>query len=198
MWERTRVSSPFDGPSSSEDDALNYRTSLTNPNRNISFGRRHEDEALEIRKLFMTKSSKEDMDLVYRAYIVGRDALNKILRMNAYRRDQDLRISMSSILVEMKQISHESISQCKNLLSRLLNNLPQQVLDKPNSKLLSPFNFDDTRTFMDYRWLSLSSTILPIRDVIEKESEFFVKKREEEFPPLISSPPSLVYLGCCN
>lgn len=161
MWERSM------GSMSSHPIHRNQlpKTSLTN----MPFKRCNEEEAIELRKLFVTNSrSAEDMDLIYRAYLVGHEKLDKILRMNAPRRNEDLRISLSSIIVQMKDITRESLSACKLSVSRYIKKLPRSVLDIPMDKMISPLR-SVHHTLSDHRCLRFCSTSLPVHEIIMRD-----------------------------
>ena len=146
-------------------------TRITKPKRNMSsFKRRNEEEAIEMKKLFAMKSrNEEEMNILYRAYIVGCDHLDKVLRMNVPRRDEYLRISLPSIIVAMKNLGCESVSGCKMSISKLIRKLPRAVLDMPMDNLVSPLRFDTNHLHDHQRFLSFNSTMLPVQDVIMNE-----------------------------
>jgi hypothetical protein len=135
--------------------------------QNISCRRRNEEEAMELRKLFATNSrSEEDMELLYRAYLVGFEGLDKVLRMNAPRRDMNLKISFSSIIVEMKKISRESVNTCKLSILKLTKKLPP--LNLPTDTMVSPLRSSYDNLLNRRRFLRFTSTVLPVHDIIMK------------------------------
>jgi len=143
---------------------------LTNSTRNMSCRRRKEED-MELRKLFAANARDEvDMELLYRAYIVGYERLDKVLRMNAPRRGVNLKISFSSIVAEMRNIASGSVSACKLSISKLIKKLPSSALDLPPpamDKMISPLRYSYDN-FSKPRFLRLNSTAFPIHDILMK------------------------------
>jgi hypothetical protein len=175
----------------------NPYSQITATSRGMSIRRRNEEETIEMRKLFATNArSEEDMDLIYRAYLVGNERLEKILRMNsAPRRNENLQIFLSSIIVEMKNISHESLSSYKLSISKCIKKLPQS--DLPNDNTISPLR-GAHESFSDHRCLRFSSTRLPVLDIIMKEIVYSEDNGSEDMKSLNSNEDDLLQFTSCE
>ena len=106
--------------------------------------RRRELESLEERRLFGKMRDRCEQDLIHRAYIVGETRLQRILKLNgtkeAVETGEDITISYSSLMMEMKRISTKEINDSIRAGARsiTLKKLPKAVAEMEDSQVLTP------------------------------------------------------------
>jgi len=106
--------------------------------------KRRELEALEERRLFGKIRAPEELDVIHRAYIVGGTMSERILMLNGTREavemGEDVSISFSSLVMEMKHISDQEVEKSirdsyKNIAPK---RLPKAVAEMQELQVLSP------------------------------------------------------------
>ena len=110
----------------------------------IPHKRRRELEALEERRLFEKIRGADEIDLIHRAYIVGGTRSERILMLNGTREaveiGEDVSVSFSSLVMEMKQVSAQDVEKSirdghRNIAPK---RLPKAVAEMQESQVLSP------------------------------------------------------------
>ncbi len=162
--------------------------------KSIPLRKRRELEAMEERRLFGKDRSDAEKDLIHRAYIVGQNKMEQIMRMNAAetKGEYETTISFSSVVTEMKNVKSSDVED--SLKANSKRKLPRSVMEIEEKKLLSPMSDavvvgnahqktkKDPSPHEDL--LNLQSSQLPIQQIIDVERQRIVeadcKKRDRE------------------
>ncbi len=151
--------------------------------KQVSLRKRRELEALEERKLFGKERPQLEKELIHRAYIVGQNKLEKIMRMN----DAESKgkfgttISISSIVSEMEKVDPAVVECSLKSKSKIVRKLPRSVMEINEQNLLSPIHSDTmrSRTKNSTDILNFSLSQLPVAQIIENE-RVRIRKMENE------------------
>lgn len=151
--------------------------------KQVSLRKRRELEALEERKLFGKERPQLEKELIHRAYIVGQNKLEKIMRMN----DAESKgkfgttISISSVVSEMERVDPSVVECSLKSKSKNVRKLPRSVMEINEQNLLSPIHSDAMRSWTKNSTgiLNFSSSQLPVAQIIENE-RVRIRKMENE------------------
>lgn len=164
--------------------------------------KRRELEALEERRLFEKIREAAELDVIHRAYIVGGTMSERILMLNGTREavemGEDVSISFSSLVMEMKLVSAQEVDKsirdsCKNIAPK---RLPKAVAELQESQVLSPprrtvssiadysLSCTDEETASNGRLLNLDSSELknPLKDALEENLQLLSPSKNDLAP----------------
>jgi len=119
----------------------------------ISGRRRKELESLETKKLFGKQLSEEEIILVHRAYFIGQNMIDKILRMNNTQEIKDgnnISVSFDSLIVEIQRVPRDKVLASRTSMSRWLQNLPCTIGKRRDEKVISSSKYSIKNRILDY------------------------------------------------
>ena len=116
--------------------------SLPAPSKPLTIRKRKELEVLEERRLFGKPRSELENQLIHRAYLVGVNRLENILKKNGIEQgDQDqpnIDITFSSLMVEMRSMNPLDVQNSIRAGKKHSTKLPKSLCELRNDQIFSP------------------------------------------------------------